>query len=211
MLGRILRKHQSYTHYSYYDTTRQEYYERSVYPIDLGIFLQYTAYEDCLPALSTIEFKELKWNQTTREQVIKKLGSPRYCITRTLGTCTHAILFYRERIVKDDFLVQLHFLNEVFFYGCYTYREWNPEKRSVFKNIIMEKYSREPVESSVNPIKLIDAEKNRIVLIDSVNMHIGYFTGDSSLHKLLELANKWQKEHTEKDDDNKVIKLYSSF
>jgi hypothetical protein len=191
--------------------TRQEYYERSVHPIDLEMFLQYVAYNDCKHSPVKIEFKELAWNQTTREKVIKKLGNPRYSISKTLGTHTHAILFYRERLIKDDFLVQLHFLNELFFFGCYTFREWNPAARSVFKNIILGKYSQEPIAASVNPIKLIDSDNNKLILVDSVNMHIGYFTGEASLHEMLELTDKWQKENTKQTNENKVIKLYSSF
>src|SRR5438105_10901881 len=144
MIEKILKKH-----YSYYDLSRQDYYERSVYPTGINMFLLYFNYNDCRPSANSIDFKELCWGET-KSNVIKHLGKPRYTFSNVIGDNTFSIIFYKEKILKDSFLSQVHFINDRFFFGCYTYKEWNPKKREGFKNIITDKYISEKVDVSLN-------------------------------------------------------------
>lgn len=191
---------------SSYAVSRKEYYERALFPQNTHAFL---GYETGFSATSLIQYKDMNWGMP-ESKIMELCGAPRYSVTVTIAGYMYKVIFYRELTEGKNYLVQLHFINDSFFYSCNTLRaEKNFTQRDIIKTGIITTYSGTKINTAKNPIVLSDADNNRIIITDSVYFHLGYLSGGKDLSGILAGFNSLLDSNAALTDNKEIKVLYA--
>jgi hypothetical protein len=193
--------------FSDYSASRKEYYTRAIFPQNVQAFLQYDN-NVCIPSNRSIKFKKLPWGVTEKE-MMRACGSSRYVHNTETRGCKYAIHFYKEKLDNTKVLVQVHFINNRFFYASYTLKESDRKERKLIKTTIINKYGGDNIDSLLDSLVFKDENNNKAIITDSVYMNLGYFSGDFEARTIL---NKFCSEYTAEKRSpyqEKANKIYS--
>lgn len=193
------------SNYNYY-SSREDYYH-SILRDDsltrLSMLLKEHIHAPNNPEID-IRFRNIAFN-TFINQVVKKLGKPRFTIDNKAYVKGHKILFYRFKIDKYKTVAQLHFLNGFFFYGKYTFKNINQADSLKINSILKSKYFFLPeTENTFSRVK--DQHNNVISVEKSMYLNIKYISG---LPEFSEQVGKLFMNHLEKRKEKENIKIAS--
>jgi len=186
-----------------YSDSRKEYYERRIFPQNVTSFSEYN---DGTFSKSEVNFKGLPWG-TLKSNVIRLYGIPRYSYRIKPEDYIYEVIFYKERLENMKTLVQLHFINDYFFYACYTFKENNKNALELVKTNISNKYGGLEINTHGNKCIYIDANKNKIIVTDSVYMHVGYLSGSEELFKMLNTFQAHRNENERKIYNERIGRI----
>ncbi|MBI5217347.1 MAG: hypothetical protein HY958_00255 [Bacteroidia bacterium] len=122
------------------------------------------------------------------QEKVKKLlpGKPAW-IFQNSEINNHEVFFYKWKIGGYRTKAELHFLDECFFMGIYTFDNYPVSDYNKIKNLLLKKYQVTNDNLNAQTISIIDDHKNFILVRDIHGCSIIYFTGDREiLQNLLE-------------------------
>lgn len=143
--------------YSRYDkSNREDYYEQFTFPKNLSELKQwYSVLEPnsddsgMKPGNGvsklwntghTIRFRNIEFG-SSKKNVFEEKGKPRFLrLGGISGGKKHEIVFYKELQSEQKLISQFHFLDDLFFYGCQTFRYLPRDKFSIINEMLLEKY-----------------------------------------------------------------------
>jgi len=184
--------------------SREEYYHNAVFPHDINIFIDY---ENVLPAKRPVAFKDLDWGISTTE-FIEEYGKPKFIISPERNVNGRTIFFYKGLADDHKYILQIHFIEDKYFYACNTFKDLSPKNRSIYKRVIEQKYAMENVGMSDAPA-FADQNKNKVIISDSVHFNISYIAGDEKLVRLVHKGNCSIRQSEQLNSDKKNASLYS--
>lgn len=109
--------------------------------------------------------------------LIKNLGSPDYILNLDNEKHNYSVLFHKNKFEKHRILRQEHFVDNVFFYACDTYKPLgNTNEQEIICSVLQE-YSRKNDYAENNSITLCDILNNKIVIKKDVYLRVHYLKG----------------------------------
>ncbi|MBI2966272.1 MAG: hypothetical protein HYY40_00460 [Bacteroidetes bacterium] len=171
--------------YRHYHTTHQEYYSRFIFPNDPDYFrglLQRAG--ECPLTSCEIKFRNLHFG-TGKKEITREIGKPRFEIERGSQGFKYHILFYKDNIKNIRFLLQLHLINDEFFFGCNTFKNLEYTKFGLVKSALFQKYTDIVNTGAGTQHSLADGRGNLIYFEENVLLRICYITGDKNILKTL--------------------------
>lgn len=124
--------------------------------------------------------------------VFSKLGKARYHIDNSEKIPGHQVYFYRTGLYHFRAICQLHFLDDRFFFGKYTFRNTAPDCINNILLVLKEKYFHaSPIEGKLSKVK--DGEGNAVILEKSLHLNVCYVSGDPRFPQLMQ--NVVHKKH----------------
>lgn len=123
-----------------------------------------------------------------QKKAIRHLGKPNYIANVKLPLKHHKILYYRLSISHVKCVLQLHFLNNIFFLGVIEQKNAFDTSEQEISNLVRHKYGVDDI-NWVGTIK--DTNKNSIEISNGAVQRLVYTSGDSSIienikHQLLQ-------------------------
>lgn len=180
----------SSTNYRYYEDARSSYYERLIYPAGFQNFIEITRnnHESVFNSVIPLGFKTLVFGDSEKT-VIKKLGKPRY-ISKDNGFSPLAF-YYKESLMNHNLIIQIHFFNDEFVLATQSIIDTDLKWREIVKITIIEKYAGNDKsavleKSGVTSVVFTDDDKNRIFLLESINLNILYLSGNARHYQFIE-------------------------
>jgi hypothetical protein len=168
-------------HNGYYSLGKNEYYDRLIVPKDVSFFKTIMeADKKVLKVDMPAIFRGIKFGSSP-EEAMKIFGEPRY-VSENSGISS-LVAFYKEEMSNHRVITQLHFMDNEFFYACYTFRNETEVERKAVKKILFEKYSKLNGDTAERYDHLIDTAGNIITVHDSVNFNIVYLWGNEKVKK----------------------------
>ncbi len=155
-----------------------------------------------------VKFRKIAFG-TFINQVIKKLGKPRFAIDNQKYLKGHQVLFYRFQIDSFKTIAQLHFLNGYFFYAKYTFRNLNSSELKKVVSILKSKYFYQP-QFDENITKVKDKDNNVISLEKSLYLNIKYISGNSDFTEYLNQQFLKQLEKRKEKETHRLVTLRES-
>lgn len=197
--------------YTRYDNNnRDEYYEQFTFPKTIMQLQQWQRDIGDEPVFKTngpVRFRNIDFG-SSKKIVYQKNGKPRFLrLNGMLGEKKHEIAFYKELLNDHKLISQLHFFDDLFFYGCHTFRYLPREKFSMVKKMLAEKYCLE-TDGIGNANVFVDEFNNQIRLVDNVFLNLVYLSGDEKFKTLIE---EFAKEYTslkKKNQKSLLTELY---
>lgn len=170
-----------------YRFVRKEYYSNInviSYISDLAHVLKYN-YGIVIEIENRIDFRNIQFGKP-KEKIFEVMGSPRFEIDNSKHIKGHNILFYKEKVGGFSLKIQIHFINNKFFYVNYLF---NSDRISQsFKdeiiNIITNKYDHN--NQHLGNHTLIDPMGNKLAIRDDINFNISFISGGKYFSGLLE-------------------------
>ena len=164
---------------SSYSLSRKDYYERLVTPKNVSFFNDLRKDQKGMLRIDIpVIFRDLHFGASPR-QASPLLGEPRY-VVESSGISSR-IFFYKESISNHRIITQLHFLNEEFFYACYSFRHTTPAETASIRKLLFEKYSKMNGDTAEKYDHMIDSDNNVIRVYDNVNFNIVYLWGNNKV------------------------------
>lgn len=175
--------------YKRYDhSDREEYYEQFTFPKSILQFLKWQTDTRTAILLNpglTVRFKNIEFG-TSKKQVYEKNGKPRYLrLGGVFAEKKHEIAFYKEMFYDNKLISQLHFIDDLFFYGCHTFRSLPSDNFSLIKKTVLEKYGLRNFDDK-NYNVLTDSHKNQIRFVDNVFLNLVYLSGEERFKIFME-------------------------
>ncbi len=126
----------------------------------------------------TIKFKGKIDFGTPKSQVIKTLGSP-FLYFENPELKSHTVIFYKCYIGNYKTNLELHFFNQIFFMGVFTFNQVSdPKEKNKIKDILFEKYKVSNEECKNENQIIVDKHQNRILINDNIHYSIVYISGN---------------------------------
>lgn len=177
--------------YKSYDISdREHYYEQFTFPKRISQFLEWKKDVQNSPLFQSgliFKFRNVEFG-ASKKTVFEENGKPRYIrLGKKFGNLKHEIAFYKDLMHDHKLISQLHFIDDLFFYGCHTFRYLPREKFQLIKSMLIEKYS--PLCPDVHRgggAVLVDKLNNQIRLVDNVFLNLVYLSGEDKVEKILE-------------------------
>lgn len=138
-----------------------------------------------------LAFRELPFGES-RALIEQVMGPPVFDITndRIRG---HAVCFFELHIQDYPVIGQLHFWDDVFFYGVFIFNHYIDKKYKDIEKALRQKYSISPEAEPHLHFK--DAADNRLMVTHKMYYKIHYISGDETIKKNISSCWKqYQKE-----------------
>lgn len=139
--------------------------------------------DDFLTTTERIEFRNIPFG-STKKFVLKHLGTPRYEMIDKEFIDGHLILFYKFKMVGISIKCELHFIDNYFFLATYTFNCCSEGKNENVESILLTKYLGLKYDYQTN-IKIIDKNKNTLIMERGVELNVSYQTGDPEFKKMV--------------------------
>lgn len=164
---------------------REDYYQNRLYPQSPFVISElFENYEKAVLTPVEIHYEQIKWHRS-EISLIKNLGEPNYIFNQEYGKCQYNVLFNKDNVGGYDILRQTHFIDNIFFYACNTYKTIALGNKQTVKNNILKQYQCVQYNSEANTVKLIDVNYNKILITEDVYLRVCYMSGDEEIDKLL--------------------------
>lgn len=195
----------------YEQNDREDYYEQFTFPKNILQFLRWQSDTQTAIRLSPEQnfcFRNIEFG-SSKKAVYEKKGKPRY--VRLCGMFSekkHEIAFYKEMQDSNKLISQLHFIDDLFFYGCHTFRSLPRDNFPLIKKAVFEKYGIRDFDDKNHEI-ITDSHKNQIRFVDNVFLNLIYLSGDERFKILIEEYAKEYSVVKRKSQKSFLMELYS--
>ncbi|MFP4090227.1 MAG: hypothetical protein ACLFUB_18220 [Cyclobacteriaceae bacterium] len=186
------------TYRSYYD--REDYYSSMVTENTVEKLLalwQGLENAQMTPEVS-IKFRDIPFDISPQD-IIMKLGRPNFVFKNQHRLKGHKVYFYRLRLDHLRSIVQLHFLDEKFFYARYIIKDFNEQETRTLREAYAVKYF---LHEQGLPVK--DAAGNLLTMDVGLFLNIRYLSGRTEL--IDKLRERWVYQY-EKQTDHELRRM----
>jgi hypothetical protein len=194
--------------YTYHHSDRENFYKNFLVDTTAKSLIN-SLTANCMGMTATVDqirFKETPWG-STRKDVIRKFGSPRYIFDNTVSLSNHLIFFYKQTLLNEKVVLQFHFLeNRLFLIHIDFLSNASLHIKSI-KNVVEKKYG--PIQVFENDIFLIDHSQNRLIIKQNLYLTFTYTSGESSLIRKLEKQISDKTRNEGKRLDTALSELYT--
>ena len=174
-------------------TQKRDHYSGSAHYYQLTVFDRYTNLKSLMRVFcdsqsshsftttENIKFKGSIEFSTPESQVIKTLGNP-IVYFENPELQNHSILFYKCFIGNFKTNLELHFYDEKFFMGVYSFNriKGNADKNKI-KNILYEKYKVTGEAGKDDDLVIVDKNSNTVMISDHINYSYIYISGNDEI------------------------------
>ena len=131
-----------------------------------------------------------------KNYIFKKMGKARYEYDNNNRVPSHKILFYRTAFKQFKTITQLHLIKDRFFYAKYSFRHVASDDTNNILTVLRNKYFyTDQFEDKLSQVK--DAQQNTILLEKSLNLNIGYLSGDPFFYNFIASIDQIKKDAEE--------------
>ncbi len=179
LMKKLLRAEHTY----YYYSSREEYYKSLFREENLKNIYKLVDKNLKTPFISNqaIKFRDIPFG-TPLNDVQKTLGTPRYKINNSKRVENHQVIFYKFKLGGYRAVAQLHFLDNFFFYGSYTFKELNTASLRKIETVLDNKYFSSIDREMHTEEVVADADNNRLFVKKGLYLTIKYVSGDRKFH-----------------------------
>lgn len=140
-------------------------------------------------AITEIKFKNLSLVDLTEGEIISEMGQPIYIHDNSEAIQAHKVLFYKEDVEFYRFLVQFHFINDIFFFVSNKVTSSgmlsDTEKGKIINQICNKYLNNADEKHKKFLVRLTDKNGSILNTIDDVYFYVNYLSGGSIKEKLI--------------------------
>ncbi|MCK4815282.1 hypothetical protein KA005_05895 [bacterium] len=199
-----LNKYKKIRPYTY---IKEEYYQRFEYPMSLENFVRlFEKRNEALQSNVEIQLKNIPFSVSHKE-IIAKLGKPNLIKKAKFMECNHTILFYQKIIADHKVIIQIHLLEDIFFYGLVTCINMQTIEIDIINKTLLTKYLNGRENINCASITIYDKKDNKINLNVGVYITLQYTTGNREILRTLNQLIK-DKQLMEKNEQDYIVKQF---
>jgi hypothetical protein len=137
-----------------------------------------------------ITFHGVPLSTTTQQVIKKKFGNPFYVLDNSEVIAGHTVFFYKDSIATYKFLIQYHFIDNIFFFASNKVSSIRvlseKDKEKVIKRIKVKYFGDDAEEIKGLLVKVKDPNNSVLFTLDDVYYHLNYLLNNKTTKSLVE-------------------------
>lgn len=159
-----------------------------------------------------IKFKNIPLLNLNQKKIISEMDEPIFIYDNSDVIPGHKVMFYKEDVEFYRFLVQLHFINDEFFFVSNKVSAsgmLSEKEKGKIINQLKHKYlGKSETENNSFLLRLTDNNGSMITTHDEVYFYVNYLSGDSIKNKLINMYSDAPKTGTTETNFEDTIDKY---